>query len=468
MRSPFVKVYIKSSNRDITEFVESFDYENCIEKDNLINLKIKSNYAFEFADDDDIIAGKEITCQFGFLGQVISPVHLAKITDIEVNYGERITMAIKCLDRGQDMKKGTSTKIWKGKKASEIAKDIADKYALDYVGTDTDRVYPSLPQGNKTDFEFLQDLAGKEKNGNFIFYIADNELHFDKVDYKKDAKLTYTYGTDIISFSPKFKESNQKGGGKSAKVKGFDPMNKKPLNSETTPTTAIDSQKLAEFDVNGGAKFDINSLKQGSGGAANGVSLDKLSSGGLSSQSLGEGSFNFKGLGQATSNASEKTTGKGGYGNINYLEGTQEWTMPLQDPQELSDVSNKIQKTGGMPSGGAGRGGGAKILTATLKIEGNPLIKAGDIITIAGVAKKHLGNWFVEKIKHGISNGAYISDLEMRKNGTSKPVTKGAAKTDSKEVNKSIGAKTEETKKIVPEKIVHWNNDGGNKRIING
>lgn len=458
MKSPFVKIYVESNNRDITDLIENFKYENTIEKDNVATLTVKQNYAFDAVDDDDLIAGKFLLFQFGFLGGLTSPIHKVKITDVDTNYAARVTMTIKCLDKGQDMKKGVPKKIWNGKKASDIAKEIATKYGLEADVDDTSRVYNSYPQGGKTDFEFLQELAGKESGGDYVFYINDDTLSFKKVDYKQAARITYTYGEDIVSFSPKWKETQQKGGGKKTKIKGFDPMNKKPVTGEAAAGNG--DTKLGEWDVNGGAKFDINSVrnkyangenKGGSGGVSD-INIATIAKQGITPDSLPEGTFDLKGLSKGITNASD---------NDKVDDSGVEIMLPVHDKAEANDAAKKVQKTGGNPH--KHKSGGPKILTANLKVEGNPLLKPTDIITIAGVGKRHQGNWMITKITHSIiANGPYIVDIDMNKNGTSKEGTKGAAKNSS--VNKTKG-KGDEGKQI-PERIVHWDKDGNNKKIL--
>jgi len=436
-RSPFVKVYVKATGRDLSGLIEGFKYEDAIEKDSLMTFNIKKGYALEAADDEDIISGKSLTCQFGFLGESVSTVHVAKITDVDVTYGERVTMVVKCLDKGQDMKKSTPSKMWKGKKASDIAKEVAEKYGLTPIVDETSRTYDSLPQGQKTDFEFLQYLASKEKDGSYIFYVSDEELHFEKVNYSVSSRITFTYGVDVVKFSPKFKESEQKGGGKSSTVKSFDPMNKKASDTTVTPTTAVGS-KLGEWDVNGSAK-----------------SSSTLGAGGINSQSLPAGKTDFKGLVKSVTDAKDLDK-KGENETTNVI-------LPTKNTEEGKDAANKLQKTGGNP--GKGKSGGSKILTATLDIAGNPLLKPGDIITMAGVAKRHQGNWYVEKVSHTITAGsAYTTSLEMHKNGTGKSNTKDSEKSD--DVNKTVGDKTGSTSKTIASNDVHWNQDGSGKRVI--
>jgi hypothetical protein len=104
-----------------------------------------------------------------------------------------------------------------------------------------------------------------------------------------------------------------------------------------------------------------------------------------------------------------------------------------------------------------------KILEATLNIEGNPLLKLSDIITISNVALRHSGNWKIEKISHALGSNAYMTTVTLSKNGTTKASNKDEVTTPSTgtTVNKTEGKGTGDTKKTV--KYYDWNGDKKNK-----
>lgn len=214
MKEPYYKVYI--DKRDISLYVESINYEDSSEIDNLITLEIDQNYALRLADDEDFTTGRFITFQFGFLQGAVSELHKARITDITHKYRERVSMTVKCLDLGTTIKKTTSQKIWKGKTSSEIAKEIADSYGMDSEITPTKKVLDSIPQGNKSDLEFLRYLAARESGGNFVTFIRNNTLYFSERGLKEESRVTFTYGdgnSTLVSFEPSIKESGQSAAG---------------------------------------------------------------------------------------------------------------------------------------------------------------------------------------------------------------------------------------------------------------
>jgi hypothetical protein len=68
-----------------------------------------------------------------------------------------------------------------------------------------------------------------------------------------------------------------------------------------------------------------------------------------------------------------------------------------------------------------------KELTATLEVEGDPLLRADTIIEILGVSGMHEGLWYVAKASHSVGKGGYKTTLELKKNATNKPAVANSA-----------------------------------------
>lgn len=252
MKQPFVKIHLKSNKRDISDRIEKFRYEDTAKEDNMVELKIKSDYAFQMADDNDIVTGAIIQFQWGYVGEVSSDVHEARITDVEVTYADRVQMIVRALDMGVAMKKATSLKIWRQKKASQIAQEIAVRYDLEALIDETDQVWDDIPQGNKSDFEFLKELSQKEADGDFVFYISGNKLHFVKRGVDKDAKWQFKYGEEgVISFAPKWRETTANSAGTSTKAVSVNPKTKKTTVTKSDDKGAVLGENLVKWDING-------------------------------------------------------------------------------------------------------------------------------------------------------------------------------------------------------------------------
>lgn len=420
MKSPVYKVFIKNTQRDISNLVESFRYERCLDADNYVEMDFWTGNAFSTIDDDDLVSGTILQFQYGYLGQEMSSVNEIRITDVDTEYGDRVKFKVKGLDLGNVMKKGSEQTVWKNKTSSQIAEEIAAKYGLTPIIQPTTYVWVSLPQANKSDFDLLKELAAKEANGEYQFHIQSNKLHFEKKDFDKSASAKYTYGTDIIRFTPKLKEAKQTGAANSVKAVGVDALSKNTISTE---------------DTNTGTLLGSNPMK--------------LVVGDLPSQNLNE---NSKTTNKGTKYDWDGNPLKNGSSEQTPVTAKKVIAIPNSSNTEAQNISNGIKKRNN-----------EKILEGTLVIEGNPLLKLSDILTISNVALKHAGNWKIEKISDSITvSGGYITTVTLSKNGTIKPVNKDVTPTDSTiKVNKTDGkGKGNDTKTLT---YYNWDGDKKNK-----
>lgn len=430
MKTPIVKVFIKDSGRDISDFVESVRFEQALEVDNYAEFDLRAGTNFTIVDDDDIVSGTILRFQFGYLGQEMSPLHEIRITDIDTDYGQRVKFKVKCLDLGNVMRKVSEQTIWKQLTSSQIAEQIASKYGLTPQIQATTYVWPVLPQGNRDDFELLTYLASKESNGDFVFHIQNNLLIFEKKDFDKASTVKYTYGVNIVSFKPKLREAKQSGAANNVNVLSVDALTKQKINVSNTDTSTLlgdnpmklimgdtptKTDKAATKTVNKDTSYDFN-----------GVPVKKGSSSTENASRLGE---------VVASILAKKTV-----------------FSPSSDRNEMQNLANSTFKRNN-----------EKILEATLNIEGNPLLKLSDIITISNVALRHSGNWKIEKISHSLGSSAYTTTVTLSKNGTTKAANKDEVTTTATgtTVNKTEGNGTGDTKKNIP--FLDWDGDKKNK-----
>ncbi len=85
--------------------------------------------------------------------------------------------------------------------------------------------------------------------------------------------------------------------------------------------------------------------------------------------------------------------------------------IPIPNYPEI-DVSNNIGNS-------ARKKASLKILVAQLIVEGNPLMLPDTLVTVNGkLIKKHIGNWYIEKVTHKINTSGYITILGLVKNGS--------------------------------------------------
>jgi len=388
-KSPYYQIKIKDTGEDITKYVTDFVHEDCLEEDDLLKFSL-NDINQDFIENSSIEKGTTILFQYGYLGYKITNAAFAVVKRIEPKFGDIIRLSITCLDKGSNMKRNASSKIWKNQTASQIIKTIVERYSLELVSEPTKKVYSSIPQGNRTDFEFIRYLTGIEQSGSYIFYIKEFKAYFVKRDLKKEPAITFTYrdGTGkVIAFSPVESDEGDKNAKTEASVSSVNPVTGETINATASP------DKLAEGEgFMGNAAGELLEIKN-----------------------------------TDTSN----TTGQ----NIPF---------PARTQEDAVNVVNAENKKASLKS-----------MTASLVIEGDTLIKSGDLISIAGVPSRYAGVWRVIKVTHTINGGGYISTLELDRNIPT-------AKTKASDINKKVGPKQgEETKKV-------YNYDKNGNRIDGG
>ncbi|WP_375560262.1 phage late control D family protein [Bernardetia sp. OM2101] len=377
--SPFYKVFIASTGEDITPFVDSFSYEDTLEKDDLLRISVTLKNVFEI-DEDWIAIGEKLNFFFGYIGGLQTEIKVAKISDFDTPYGDVIKLKIDATDVGQFMKEEFSNKIHNEKTLSELVQEIADKYSLKAEIIETKKKYSYLPQAQKSDFDFLTQLAKRE---NLVFRVTGETLILEKRNLLKESIKTYTWRKDIISFHPKVKYSKQDSSSQKTTSFSLNPQTNAIQKSEAKSDDK-DKEKLGEYEV----KVDANGNQT-------------------------------KVFPKKKAEAEKSEDGKLVQGSV--------------DKAENDGLVNKIQEDKSLGN-----------VTAILVVEGNPILKAGQVLTIAGVAKKHEGNWKIVCVKTDITAGAYYkTTCDLKKNATNKSVTNvqpDKASTKSQAVNDSQGS----------------------------
>lgn len=384
MKAPYYKIWI--GDRDITEYIESLDYEDTTEEDNLVTVNVDQEFALMLADDRDFVTGTIISMQFGFMAGTISELHQARMTDITHDYKERVKMTIKCLDLGTAMKKTTSQKVWENMTTSEIAQAIADKHGLRSEITPTTRVWETMPQGNRNDVDLLAYLVKRDGDGNNIVFIRNATLYLTPRGTKEDSLITYEYGAGngvLISFTPSLKESSKDGSFNQTAVVNIDDK------TGEVKASVVDAQTEENTGTTGSHKLVY--------GAETGEQVGNI----------------FE----------DNTTA--GKPNLECVE----------DDVEATSLANATKKKEAH-----------KVMTAKLVVEGNPLLSPNSIITITNVAKRHIGNWLVSKVRHKISQTRYVTSCDLSSNGAKSSDT-SAVKTQDNNTSEG-GDRVENTVKV--------------------
>lgn len=351
MRAPFYHIWI--GDIELTRFVETLGYLDSIVEDSVVDFTLRGSSELDTYLDSSLVIGADIEFLFGFMGETFSQRLKAKILTLDVKYAEQVTVTVKAHDYGCVARRNNSADIFDNLRGWQIAKTIAERHSLTYIGeTEGGIVWEELPQGNRDDVEMLKYIAARE---NKSFYFKSNTLYYGKRKFDAASFRTFTYGVDILSFTPKFSQANDKNA--ASGVKSLD--SKVTLPNGETKSEETDT-KLAKYEI----VFDENA--------------DRI--------------------------------------------GEREVVSP--DVKQVKCESEEEAKNIASSHSAKAK---AKVLTATLEVEGEPLLSAGQVVTIENVAKRYSGNWRFRSVKHNIKGQGYTCECEMDRNSTNVNTGKAAA-----------------------------------------
>lgn len=395
-KTPFFRLSLQADNRDLSQYIKSVRIEESVSKLDLITLTIY-DATLSLIDEDALSEGKVVEYMFGYLGGDGSPRRYGKIVGCEPNYDRELTLTLKISDLGIDLKKGTRNRVFQKKTAADIARQIASERGLEAEVDDTSHQYEMLAQGNKSDYELLQHLSEQEEDGEIIFYTREHTLCFKRLALEQPSQVTYTWrGTENknLSFRPVSNAVTKEMASESAQTLSDAVGQGVQLSQQVNEQTVPADQKL------GGFVYTYNANGERVGQKPLPPDKQVIQSG-------------------AMTNPLEEASGKTLFSPASSQKITENIAAKLKKKQQLRDM------------------------TATLSMEGEPLRRVDTVLTMAGVARRHLGNWYVAEIIHEMSVGSsFRSNLKLWKNAgektTATPEAPVAQKTPAP-VNTTIG-----------------------------
>lgn len=425
--APIIKVTLGfgANQVDISDAVTTLTYKRSMTKDSVADMTIENDKVDWLLEQTACYAGSPMTFSYGFLSDKMSkPVTLA-LGDIEPSYSKGVTLSITSADGSKPMKNTTSPKIYKGMSADDIAKEIAAYHQMEIViqsflfdpasqiqninsetgisTNDTNQAhiqaykddtaykteaqfsivssfptkfpkFNSLPQAWHSNFHMLKLLAAFTGLG-FVTYVNKGKLYFVQKFTNGKAVDTITRGiTDnLISFNVKYRELN---GNNASQIA----LN----NKKYTPAST-------DFVVSLG-KYQLI--------ASNGVGYLKNPDGSLSiaddaNLKVAIDQTPFKGTVFSVDDAKKFVIGHGG----TYPSSAEE-----AEKDNVANIDVTAQKQ--------------KLLTADLVEVGNVDRDINSVITMAGIATRYCGNWFVEEVTDNITQNGFITTSQVHKGET--------------------------------------------------
>jgi uncharacterized protein len=223
---------------------------------------------FKHSDSAELMIGNMVRIELGYVNRTRQVIH-GPITSVSPRFSESgaLTVSISGKDSLEFLKarkpKAGDTVKWVKKTDTEIARDIAQRNHLDFVGDKGPITHEVIYQKNLDDAQFLLQRARRIDFECFVLVGAKagrNTLYFQQPRDGRDGKSKRTYqlewGRSLRNFSPTLSSDRQVA---KVTVRGWDPRQKKAIvgvatDKDLPPSTksnATSGPKLANKKFSG-------------------------------------------------------------------------------------------------------------------------------------------------------------------------------------------------------------------------
>jgi phage protein D len=191
---------------------------------------------FRTGDGDDLMAlltfGADVEVCMGYGDAKSTPrVVQGIVTEITLNFpeGGSPEVAVSGFDHGHRLVDGKSSRTWKDRRDSEVAKELASFHNLGEAIETTAEQHPQIEQNQEGDWDFLEKLA---KRNHFQLYVDEGkQLHFHPPNDDVSAAIELAWGRGLLSFKPEANIARQVS---KVEVYGWDPRRKKAFVGKAT------------------------------------------------------------------------------------------------------------------------------------------------------------------------------------------------------------------------------------------
>lgn len=215
--SMFFRLWI--NNTEITDFkkacIESFDIDEICDGSNTLTLNIKDPN-FEYIEDNIFVDEASVILEHGFVNDPEYDKFTGYISAIDISFPEEgsPTLTVTCFDGSHVMNRLKKNRSWDNVTRADVVRKIAAEYGFSvYIEPNYEfAVIDTISQSDQTDIEFLESLAGDEREP-FLCKLIGTTIHYEKKGLISEPTTAVGYRTnpfDVMSFSPQInKETRQ-------------------------------------------------------------------------------------------------------------------------------------------------------------------------------------------------------------------------------------------------------------------
>jgi phage protein D len=323
-------------------------------------------------------------------------------------------------------------------------------------------LHKNVPQANKSDLQMLKQLGQREPDGPWVVETRDDSITIKKRSFSQTPYTTYTYrGGDgrLLEFNPESKKRNKGGTGTNVGFSGWNGLNKtffsgasNSADGDPSLTKAIEMLNYYKgISGKGGGKLVT-------GNRVSNVYLPFISDVNVRNKIDNAGNFNRRStIIEVTVDDKVTALGKA----IDEFN-----TKKDQKRKELYNALGMNPEAAYNQANNSRRAGELKKNQVTARVWGDPSLECGMIITIAGVSKKYLGNYYILKATHNFGKDtAYTVDLELTRHGHNTKINENY--TDSESLGRTPNNKVGSSgPKPVQKKVAVKSNPPGKSAIL--
>jgi hypothetical protein len=513
-----------------------FRYVHSEVVDDASSLTIET-FDLDLVDHPALQDGKKLKVVWGYLPDNLV-AHIVWIWDIVPTFTTSgLRLELQCYCKAAYMRLNSSQKVWENTTLENIAEELAESYGMTpgTEGIDADaqsktpndfktvetgnkspsvldlstnkvilardntasvlrynfREYPEgepLPQANKSDRRFIDDVVAQEPVDNMIVNGRDDRLLVQRRNLNQAPYKAYIFKDEpgyLLSFSPATKNSQGEKGIASV-VTGFVEDEKEAIQSEVTQSQS-GAGVMGEM-----IELTLEQVVRKKVEEENDNSLDRrVSVGGLLQEEYdgvdSEGKPQYKKVVVSKLDTTKrafimiKKTGTRpstlSYGKtlftssgIDAIGRIETQGIVIKEPKEyLPTVETKPQNIIGT---GVARQAKQQLdlYSAEATILGDPSLESSKVIHISGVGKKYSGNYYIYQVSHDITpEGGYICTCQMYRTGNNNIGSEIANKVDAETLglnkNTTIGIPVHGTDRLARVEVKpDGPNDGAQKK----
>lgn len=253
----------KELSKDRRECLASISLDDLDDGSNTCTIVV-NDPEFLYIEDNIFIEEATVFVEFGWWGETHRETFFGFISAVDISFPDNgfPQLSIFCLDNSHIMNRKKKTRSWDNVRRADVVKKIAAEYGFKCViqsGYSSPKE-DTISQSGVTDIEFLENLAGEERDlykckliGDTIYYVKKGILK------SPSATVSYKKGTfDVINFTPKInKETRQEEVEKSdinTNNKGVDSA----IASNNTTAREVQGEPVQTTSAPGGNNYKYN------------------------------------------------------------------------------------------------------------------------------------------------------------------------------------------------------------------